>query len=134
MKIHSTPRIRIFAALFAVTLAGAFHGSTQNAQGLKPVVSVAFSARLKSCPDTSCFSGGVLARTSKSDPDTSCFSSGVLARTSKSGPDRRPSLGDEERVPADAMRLLTDAKMPQNDALKDSLNSPVEVIFFNGVI
>jgi predicted amidohydrolase YtcJ len=59
MKMHYTPRIRILAGLFAVTLAGAFLCS---------------------------------------------------------------------------VRLLADAKMPQNDALKDSPTSPVEVIFFNGVI
>src|ERR1035441_6742756 len=40
-------------------------------QGLKPLLEFrAFAARLKSCPDTSCFSKGFLAQTLKSWPDT----------------------------------------------------------------
>src|ERR1039458_6806480 len=79
-----TPRMRVFAALFTLTLAGASLCSAQKAQWLKPIVPLAFPARLKSCPVT------------------------------------KPWLRGALPMPADAMRLLADAKMPLNNALKDS--------------
>jgi len=55
--------------------------------GAEAHVFIGFSARLKSCPDTSCSSGGIFAQVAKSCPDTSCLSGCLFSQAVKACPD-----------------------------------------------
>jgi NAD dependent epimerase/dehydratase family enzyme len=54
---------------------------------------VASTARLKSCPDASCYSGGIFPQAVKSCPDASCDSGGIFPQAVKSCPDTSSDSG-----------------------------------------